>query len=468
MSLITNRLRGRREVEALYCAVAASGLFVAFVVAHENLRGALNLESYPVYGLLIVAAIGLHTAFISGRKKEPFGLAMGDDVSLALGQTISVSFLLFAYLAATKDQIISRIFLFTYLSALFVTLIVVRKVLSRFLGPLLFQKEHRCSAIVIGGAKKSEQAAAWVESKHHLGLEAVGWLSESSRDTVSDKLPRLGHLRELEEVVQRTSASVVLVADFLSTRAHLPWLRSVCDRCGVRLAFSIDFGDTVPCSISCFQEGDVSVLTLREEPLESPFNRALKRLLDVMIALPVVVLVLPPLALWVRLLQWIQSPGPLMFNQERVGLKGRPFTIYKFRTMAAHNPDEAVQAQADDDRVYSAGRWLRRLNLDEFPQFINVLQGSMSIVGPRPHMGLHDVNFAKVASDYRLRSLIKPGITGLAQVQGYRGPTRTVADVVGRTRSDLYYMENWSLRLDLLIITRTFLQFLGQRQRGAV
>jgi lipopolysaccharide/colanic/teichoic acid biosynthesis glycosyltransferase len=102
------------------------------------------------------------------------------------------------------------------------------------------------------------------------------------------------------------------------------------------------------------------------------------------------------------------------------------------------------------------------LSLDEFPQFINVLQGSMSIVGPRPHLGLHDTNFAKVAPAHRMRSLIKPGVTGLAQVTGFRGPTSTVGDVLGRTRSDLYYLENWSLKLDLMIISRTLLQFFRQ------
>ncbi len=353
-----------------------------------------------------------------------------------------------------------------YLPLLFIGLLVVRKLSARLLGPIIFNRMHRCGAIVIGSSKKAEKMAAWVETKSDLGLEAVGWLADNPKDLHSDKLPRLGSLRELEAILISTGASVVLVADFLNARLRLPWLRAVCDRCGVRLAFSIDFGESLPCNISCYQEDGMSVVTLRDEPLESPFNRALKRFLDIMISLPVVLFVLPPLALLVRLLQGLQSPGPLMFSQERVGLYGRKFTIYKFRTMGLVNSDEAVQVQENDGRIFPAGKWLRRLSLDEFPQFLNVLQGSMSIVGPRPHMGLHDVNFAKVASLYRLRSLIKPGITGLAQVLGYRGPTNTVADVLGRTNSDLYYLENWSLRLDVTIILRTFLQFI-RHERGA-
>jgi putative colanic acid biosynthesis UDP-glucose lipid carrier transferase len=247
---------------------------------------------------------------------------------------------------------------------------------------------------VVGGAKESERAAAWVESKANLGLETLGWLPTSQHDGASTKLPKLGTLRQLEKILQSSNASVVLVADFLKNRVHLPWLRSVCDRCGVRLAFSVDFGESVPCGISCYQDGDINVVTLRDEPLESPLNRVLKRLLDIAIAAPVVVLVLPFLALIVRLAHRRQAPGPILFRQERVGLRGRSFTIYKFRTMYVENGNEAIQAKADDQRIFPAGKWLRQLNLDEFPQFIIVLQGSMSILGPRQHLELHDVYFA--------------------------------------------------------------------------
>jgi exopolysaccharide biosynthesis polyprenyl glycosylphosphotransferase len=432
------------------------------LLADEMIRGAIHVGSYKVYGLLIVGAIGLHALMLTDRRKDAFGIAVDDDISAALGKTLFVSFVLFAYLAATKDHSISRVFLFTYLALLFVALLLLRKVSARLLGPILFNRSRRCGTIVIGGAQESERAAAWVESKADLGMETLGWLPTSQQDPGSTKLPKLGSLLQLEEILQAGNASVVLVADFLKTRVHLPWLRTVCDRYGVRLAFNVDFGESIPCSISCYQDGDVNVVTLRDEPLESPLNRALKRLLDIAIAAPVVVLVLPVLAAVVRLAQLRQAPGPLFFRQQRVGLRGKSFSIYKFRTMKVDNPNEAVQVQVNDNRIYPAGKWFRRLSVDEFPQFINVLQGNMSVVGPRPHMELHDSNFAKVAPAYKLRSLIKPGITGLAQVRGFRGPTTTVRDVESRANSDLYYVENWSLKLDLLIISRTFLQFLRQ------
>jgi lipopolysaccharide/colanic/teichoic acid biosynthesis glycosyltransferase len=141
-------------------------------------------------------------------------------------------------------------------------------------------------------------------------------------------------------------------------------------------------------------------------------------------------------------------------------LNGRFFNIWKFRTMRVENPDETQQAFAGDPRIYPAGRIFRKLSIDELPQFINVLLGDMSVVGPRPHLRAHDDEFAQVRTDYRVRHLIKPGITGLAQVRGYRGETRNDRDVIKRTRADIHYLEHWSVWLDFQIVVRTALQMI--------
>ena len=159
--------------------------------------------------------------------------------------------------------------------------------------------------------------------------------------------------------------------------------------------------------------------------------------------------------LLVWLLHRFQAPGPLVFRQTRSGLHNEEFIIYKYRTMYVDNSEPHVQATEGDPRVFPAGRWLRRLSIDELPQFINVLRGEMSIVGPRPHMLEHDRKFGESDPRYRVRHLIKPGITGLAQVRGLRGQTLEDSDVTARTSADLQYLENWSLGLDITIIART-------------
>jgi lipopolysaccharide/colanic/teichoic acid biosynthesis glycosyltransferase len=177
--------------------------------------------------------------------------------------------------------------------------------------------------------------------------------------------------------------------------------------------------------------------------------------LDLAISLPVILFVLPPITLAVYLIHRWQSPGPLFFKQKRTGLHFAPFDIIKFRSMHVANPDETQHATAEDPRVFALGRWLRKLSIDELPQFINVFRGEMSIVGPRPHMIEHDDQFEKTAEFYRVRSLVRPGITGLAQIKGHRGETRQPSDIIERVRSDVYYLEHWSFGLDWAIIFQT-------------
>jgi lipopolysaccharide/colanic/teichoic acid biosynthesis glycosyltransferase len=169
----------------------------------------------------------------------------------------------------------------------------------------------------------------------------------------------------------------------------------------------------------------------------------------------VVGLVLPPLFVLVWLVQRWQAPGPVLFTRPRGGQQRHEFPMFKFRSMFVDNPDVAKQATAWDDRIYPFGRFLRRSSLDEFPQFFNVLRGEMSVVGPRPHLPQHDTAFSLIDRTYRIRALVKPGITGLAQIKGYRGEITDADKLHQRVYWDLYYVTNWSVWMDIRIILRT-------------
>jgi lipopolysaccharide/colanic/teichoic acid biosynthesis glycosyltransferase len=185
-----------------------------------------------------------------------------------------------------------------------------------------------------------------------------------------------------------------------------------------------------------------------------------KRALDVAIALPAVVFLLPPLALLVAIIHRVQSPGPLFYRQTRAGIQNRKFEIFKFRSMHADNPDAARQATKNDERVFTLGRFLRQSSIDEIPQFLNVLRGEMSLVGPRPHMVEHNAQFARVLESYHIRAFVKPGLTGLAQVRGFRGEARTTEDIRKRVECDIEYIERWSLTLDMFLVIQTAWQIL--------
>jgi lipopolysaccharide/colanic/teichoic acid biosynthesis glycosyltransferase len=183
----------------------------------------------------------------------------------------------------------------------------------------------------------------------------------------------------------------------------------------------------------------------------------------VALSMAVVVPILPPLMLWVWVMQRFQAPGRLFFTQERTGYGQRPFRMIKFRSMYEAKSDagqESKQARRGDDRVYPFGRFLRRTSLDEFPQFLNALKGDMSIVGPRPHMVAHDQEFSHQLKGYRTRFFVKPGITGLAQCHGCRGEITDPVLLTRRVEHDLTYVTQWSIWLDLQITLRTVWQVL--------
>jgi len=212
--------------------------------------------------------------------------------------------------------------------------------------------------------------------------------------------------------------------------------------------------------VTHFDDDGFRFLGLREEPLENPFNRAVKRTIDFALALPIMFLLFPPLAIIVWLAQRLQSPGPLFHKQTRAGIQNRRFDIWKFRTMHPENYDLARQATTEDERVYPLGKWFRKLSVDEIPQFWNVLRGDMSVVGPRPHLIEHNEQFSRLMANYQVRTFVKPGITGLARVRGFRGEAQTSKDIQNRVACDIEYLENWNLTLECGIILRTFAQLI--------
>lgn len=207
------------------------------------------------------------------------------------------------------------------------------------------------------------------------------------------------------------------------------------------------------------------VISLRKVPLDIEVNKRLKRFFDIIFSLLIIITVLSWLFPLIAILIKLESKGPVFFKQVRNGLKNNEFSCLKFRSMYI-NPDADIrQVEKNDPRITRVGRFLRKTSLDEFPQFFNVLIGDMSIVGPRPHMVKETKRFAESINNFMVRHLIKPGITGLAQVSGYRGEIKTEYDIKGRVKYDIFYLENWSFFLDLKIIVMTVINiFKGEEK----
>lgn len=207
--------------------------------------------------------------------------------------------------------------------------------------------------------------------------------------------------------------------------------------------------------------GDVTIISLREEPLNNPLMQLLKRTEDIVISGLFLVTVYPLVWIFVAIGTRLTSPGPILFRQNRTGYNGKSFRCLKFRSMKVNTDSDKIQATEDDPRKTKFGDFLRRTSIDELPQFINVFKGDMSIVGPRPHMEFHTDMYSKLISEYMVRHLVKPGITGWAQVNGCRGETKTVEQMKDRVEHDIWYIEHWSPLLDVKIVFMTVRQILG-------
>lgn len=209
--------------------------------------------------------------------------------------------------------------------------------------------------------------------------------------------------------------------------------------------------------------GHVPVLSTRKNPLNAPINRAIKRTFDLLVSGTFLIfypLIYIPVAIAIKM----SSPGPVYFRQERTGLRGRSFKCLKFRTMRVNSSSDSAQATQNDPRKTKVGDFLRRSSLDELPQFINVWKGEMSVVGPRPHMLKHTEEYTRLIDAYMVRHAVKPGITGWAQVNGYRGLTDELWKMERRVECDVWYIENWTLLLDIKIMIRTVINaFAGDK-----
>jgi putative colanic acid biosynthesis UDP-glucose lipid carrier transferase len=216
-----------------------------------------------------------------------------------------------------------------------------------------------------------------------------------------------------------------------------------------------DFSRILKRKIDLLFLDNIPLFKFSTEPLAIKRNRVIKRVLDIIFSICVIILTYPFLFLIIAPIIKLTSKGPILFKQERTGLKGEDFICYKFRSMAVNKDADKKQATKGDARITKIGAFMRKTSLDEMPQFINVIKGDMSVVGPRPHMTKHTEEYSQLIDKYMFRHMVKPGITGWAQVTGFRGETKDLKQMEGRVERDVWYIENWSVLLDIKIILNT-------------
>lgn len=410
-------------------------------------RRYLLINEFLLVGILFSSG----SAAASSRSNQEFNQALRK----ALRQCVSGFFCIFLVITVLQDTTVSRVFLFTYLPWMALVLLYSNYQLPRFLSQWAFSGDRKQRVALVGDFRKAAQIRPWLERRNVLGFEVVGIISSDKCPGDAAPFPVLGPPNQLAQIVGEHGITQLIVLDLSFGSEQMREWTQLCESSGVRLLALLDLNHYFNHTTTTFEDQGLRFIGMREEPLESPVNRCLKRLLDLAVAIPAVILILPFTTLLVWVIHRLQSPGPTFFIQTRVGMMGHPFKMLKYRTMHVNNGNEARQASKDDPRVFPAGHWLRKLSIDELPQFINVLYGNMSVIGPRPHLQKHEEMFIRVMRRYLIRHYMQPGLTGWAQVSGFRGEIHSESDIQKRVEADIHYLENWSFGLDCLIILKT-------------
>ncbi|WP_374166817.1 undecaprenyl-phosphate glucose phosphotransferase [Arcticibacter sp. MXS-1] len=432
-------------------------LFVnaAFVLAYYCLFGQVSaILAHPYKNYLIVSnLIWFFSSSLLGLYRDAT-LEHLVNIYRATWKTAAFHAILFAfYLLFSNSDHVPRSFVLGMYGTIALSLL-----LSRFLGTviefMLFRHFNVSRPVAVLG-------------KNNTGLRLAGFLEKSQNFKFEGFLPEdetmyvdgSGSLvpSACKEIARAASRGIkdVYVSLTPERMPEAKYLLEEAEKQCVRLKFVPDLSGSLAAPFTISYLGEFPVISLRKEPLENIQNRFKKRAFDVVFSSLVVLFVLSWLVPIIAVIIKLQSPGPIFFKQLRSGRNNEPFWCYKFRSMRMNNDSDKRQATKNDNRITPIGKFLRKTSLDELPQFFNVLIGNMSVIGPRPHMLKHTEQYSAIIDKYMVRQFLKPGISGWAQVNGYRGETEDPKLMEKRVEHDIWYMENWSSMLDVKIIFMT-------------
>jgi len=392
------------------------------------------------------AAFGLYSAYNARKIQRIYRSTI---------KSLVLHFVLFSiYLLFAKDHEFSRTFLLLFYILLFVSFVIDRFI-GTYIQHVLISKFNSTRKIAVMGINGTgDRIAQYLRKQKNVDFFGIIEEDNSIYGKANEKVSPLIMSKMQEAALYGVKDLFVAVSP---SRMHeVGPLVLEADRQMIRLKFIPDLAGALaaPYTIS-YMGGEFPIITLRDEPLEAMSNRFKKRMFDLIFSTLVIIFILSWLYPIIGLLIKIQSRGPVLFKQQRSGINDQPFWCFKFRSMRMNADSNKKQATKGDPRITKIGSFLRKTSLDEMPQFLNVFLGSMSVVGPRPHMLRHTEEYSAVISQYMVRQFVKPGITGWAQVNGFRGETKDDSAMESRVEHDIWYLEHWSSMLDVQIIFMT-------------
>lgn len=320
--------------------------------------------------------------------------------------------------------------------------------------------------VIVGANVTGLDLSNFISANPHLGYKVEGIFDDSESLALPGNQKRLGKVEECMDYAMQHGVTEIFWALSGNELEKVKALMQEADKHMIRFRLVPDLKTVFDKCVTMELYGHMPILTLRKEPLDNKANEVIKRAFDILFSSLIIIMLLSWLIPIIALIIKLDSKGPVFFKQLRSGKGNRPFYCYKFRSMTVNTEADVSQATRGDQRITKIGAILRKTSLDELPQFFNVLRGDMSVVGPRPHMLKHTQDYAVLINNFMVRQFLTPGITGWAQVNGYRGETKETSAMTNRVNADLWYLENWSLLLDLKIIILTIRQMLRPNENA--
>jgi len=444
-----------RAIDALL--VAAAGL-----LAYLIYPGIWPLPAGYGIALLLASSLTLVIFPSANVYRSWRGGGMAEESRrIALACLVVMVSLAFIAFASKSSEQYSRIWLFSWAALCWFLLVGFRLILRHLLRTLRRHRFNSKRVLIVGAGEQGQKVGRHLKREAWTGLELIGFLDNAPRAPQKIMAPVLGSIDDVADISEQQRIDEVWIALPLRDEARVRKVIAQLQGSTVSIRFVPDLFSLRLLNSAMSEVAGMPVFDICMTPMDG-VNTVLKLLEDRVLATVILVLV-SPLMLLIAMVIKLSSPGPVLFKQRRHGWGGVTIEIYKFRSMIEHaEPDgQVTQATPDDPRITRIGHFLRRTSLDELPQFINVLQGRMSIVGPRPHALEHNEHYKEFIDSYMLRHKVQPGITGWAQVNGWRGETRTLEQMEKRVEFDLFYIENWSLWFDLRIIALTLFKGFG-------
>ena len=443
---------------AIQCGVLAFFLYGTGMVREKNLP---LYEQTGSWFLLVVSTIA--TAWILGIKINERGRSAVNIANRAIINA-AATFILYNGLMAIIYELVLQGKLLGLQALLTGFLYIVwHLTVLGIIGWIRRKGSNNYTVILVGSDQNMLQVCQYLgDSYTEEGYKVLGMFTDHAGE-VPEGVPNLGSPEDAIPYVDTNHSSLKEVFCSLNPATQTDYVNrliSVCESHMVRFKYVPGMEGYPKRKMNISQLGSVNVISLHEEPLNTPLAKFIKRSTDVLISGLFLITLFPFIWLFCAIGIKLSSPGPVFFKQKRTGYEGKEFWCYKFRSMHASADADTKQAVKGDSRVFKFGEFLRKSSLDELPQFVNVFKGDMSIVGPRPHMLHHTDIYSELIGDYMIRHLAKPGITGWAQVNGCRGETKELSEMKERVEKDIWYIEHWSVELDISIILTTIWQML--------